>query len=364
MSLATKDPASATEQFRQWKIGVHPKQLVEIKPRQRTHAPSGLMTLAQGLDRCLKTEWAGIKAKATYRSYVRRISSTHGDTLLVDISYDWLLDYKAKMVAEGRALGTVKGYVDAIGKVLKEALDWKYPDGSPVLKQLPRKPSFELRNEKERVLTYEEEKKAFELIEQRRCKQPHRAWAHFARLLRFLIDTGCRLDEALQTHESHIIERNGHHFLHLSGSRTKTKKSRQVPLSAAIVHDLTWLRSNSVGGRLFPMLPSMAWYLWKQIREDLGNAEDVVLHSMRHTCATRLLQHGMDIYRVSRWLGHKDISMTAKRYGHLVADDLVQGIDLLASNPVLTEDKFRIPDNQVNGTKEKDGLNSDRTSQL
>ena len=42
----------------------------------------------------------------------------------------------------------------------------------------------------------------------------------------------------------------------------------------------------------------------------------------RHSCATRLLQGGLDIYRVKDWLGHKNISTTEK-YAKLVPTNLV-----------------------------------------
>jgi site-specific recombinase XerD len=37
----------------------------------------------------------------------------------------------------------------------------------------------------------------------------------------------------------------------------------------------------------------------------------VLPHTMRHTCATLLLKKGIDIYTVSKHLGHADISTTS-----------------------------------------------------
>ena len=44
-----------------------------------------------------------------------------------------------------------------------------------------------------------------------------------------------------------------------------------------------------------------------------------VLYVLRHTCATLLLLDGVDLLTVSRRLGHKNISITARFYGHVQA---------------------------------------------
>jgi integrase len=44
-------------------------------------------------------------------------------------------------------------------------------------------------------------------------------------------------------------------------------------------------------------------------------------HDLRHTCASLLIQSGVDLYRVGAILGHSDIR-TTKRYTHLAVDNL------------------------------------------
>ena len=50
-------------------------------------------------------------------------------------------------------------------------------------------------------------------------------------------------------------------------------------------------------------------------------------HSFRHAYATGLLTRGGDINLVSQIMGHQDISVTKKFYGHLAADQLRQAFD-------------------------------------
>ncbi len=51
-------------------------------------------------------------------------------------------------------------------------------------------------------------------------------------------------------------------------------------------------------------------------------------HDLRHTFATRLAQRGVDLYKISKLLGHYDISMT-QRYAHHCPESLRDGIQVL-----------------------------------
>ena len=65
--------------------------------------------------------------------------------------------------------------------------------------------------------------------------------------------------------------------------------------------------------------------LFEQLKKKTGI--HVYPHLFRHTHATELLKAGMDIYRVSKRLGHSSISTTLNIYGHLTEQDLKTVID-------------------------------------
>jgi hypothetical protein len=102
----------------------------------------------------------------------------------------------------------------------------------------------------------------------------------------------------------------------------------------------------AIKGRWFPWQPGSGGpgYLWINLRADMAergfDVSDVTLHTMRHTCATRLAVGGMDLLGLRDWLGHSDIKITAERYIHLMSSHLYQGaaiLNLSAGAPSPTE---------------------------
>tara|TARA_Y100000294_G_C8472142_1_gene303169 strand:+ start:394 stop:768 length:375 start_codon:yes stop_codon:yes gene_type:complete len=59
--------------------------------------------------------------------------------------------------------------------------------------------------------------------------------------------------------------------------------------------------------------------------------DDFRLYDLRHSFATCLAQAGVDIYKISKLLGHKNIKMT-QRYAHHCPDSLRDGGEILESD--------------------------------
>ena len=75
---------------------------------------------------------------------------------------------------------------------------------------------------------------------------------------------------------------------------------------------------------------------WIKMRDALGltNDEDFVLHALRHTCCTRLVETGTDLRTVMEWMGHATLEIT-QRYSHFIPkrmDDAVGKLDNLRYN--------------------------------
>ena len=60
----------------------------------------------------------------------------------------------------------------------------------------------------------------------------------------------------------------------------------------------------------------------------LVDDKEFIMHALRHTCATRLVNRGIDLYVVKEFLGHSTIQVT-ERYAHLSPDKLAHAAEIL-----------------------------------
>lgn len=60
---------------------------------------------------------------------------------------------------------------------------------------------------------------------------------------------------------------------------------------------------------------SHRWARWKHEGDNAAVFGDTTFHDLRHTAASHWLRHGEPLFRVSRWLGHATIGITANIYG-------------------------------------------------
>jgi site-specific recombinase XerD len=68
-----------------------------------------------------------------------------------------------------------------------------------------------------------------------------------------------------------------------------------------------------------------------------ADVQDFTWHDLRNTFASRLVMAGVDLYTVSRLLGHKDIKVTM-RYAHLAPGYLKKAVNMLCStSPLLPQ---------------------------
>ena len=141
----------------------------------------------------------------------------------------------------------------------------------------------------------------------------------FERLCVFLVDTGARVGEALGLKWPDIQDGNATFWI------TKSGRSRTVPLTRRAMQAVTGPSRRDHCGPFSMIDYQNLRYHWNRARKAVGLAGDaqVVPHILRHTCASRLVQAGIDLRRVQSFLGHQTIQMTL-RYAHLATDDLAQ----------------------------------------
>lgn len=52
------------------------------------------------------------------------------------------------------------------------------------------------------------------------------------------------------------------------------------------------------------------------------------LHTLRHTCASLLIEQGANPLRLQRWMGHHSAAYTLETYGHLIDDEIGGALEL------------------------------------
>jgi hypothetical protein len=105
----------------------------------------------------------------------------------------------------------------------------------------------------------------------------------------------------------------------------------KIALMLSKMKDLLDTMSNKAPrGKLFPECSmNRIQYVWALIRKVLKNEDPgFMIHSIRHTVASRLVSAGVPIYTISKVLGHRSVK-TTERYAQLNTDDLAKAMKLL-----------------------------------
>lgn len=251
------------------------------------------------------------------RSYIKTIISFFGQRVLADITPGLIVQYKTKRSADGISPSTINNEL----KVMKHAFgiaikEWEWCRENPVSRVSMEKES----RGRDRWLTDEEEASLLE------TSPP---WVR--EIVIFALNTGMRRGEILSlTWEGVDFFRSVVTLFH-----SKNGELRTIPINQT-VQDLLRekmrvraLKNNLVFNNQTYMgiKGSDLNYAFRSVIRR-AKIVDFHFHDLRHTFATRLVQAGVDLYKVSRLLGHRSITMT-QRYAHHYPESLRDGVKLL-----------------------------------
>ncbi|MFC1769592.1 tyrosine-type recombinase/integrase [Nitrospirota bacterium] len=109
--------------------------------------------------------------------------------------------------------------------------------------------------------------------------------------------------------------------------KTKNGKKRSIPMSQTLIATLQGIKVIDISGKVFSRSDRSIRAAFDKAKAKAA-IEDFRFHDLRHTFATRLVQNGVDIYKVKELLGHKTLTMTM-RYSHHYPESLRSSIDVL-----------------------------------
>lgn len=294
----------------------------EVEPF-KLHEVSRGITLKEALDVTYERYWANGSMARTILSNIKDCLEYFGPNTPIDkITTDDADAFLSHFIGKGLAASTVRSKASTMTKMFNHF----HRRGN-----IQSKPYFDLPkigdNTRDRVLTKEEENELLRLLEEdydRVVERKGHAGQHYADMVAFLLDTGCRPSEA-----RHVEARNygdGRVTLKV----TKSGLSRTLPLTARAEETLE-RHIILHGDKPFAWCTKpMLRHAWNWARSNMGLDDDegFIPYALRHTCATRLYDKTRDIMVVQKWLGHKTIQMTL-RYAKLQPHDLDRARDLL-----------------------------------
>ena len=150
--------------------------------------------------------------------------------------------------------------------------------------------------------------------------------------IRLLMLTGCRKSEILTLRWSDVDLRAGE--LHLADAKTGPRAVQLAPTAVQLLEamprrkDSPWVfPGNDRDGRYSG---GGLDYAWRTVRAAAG-LEDVRLHDLRHSFASRALALGETLPVIGKLLGHSDIETTA-RYAHLAQDSIHETAERIAES--------------------------------
>ena len=259
-----------------------------------------------------RKKWRQVRAstRREYELVATQILSDFRETPVRDIDEDMVNDYINGMLDAGKAPSTILHRGNILRQLLRVAEAKKWIEKAPTV------PRVKKREGRIRFLDPDE-------VEAMETALREASQDQIADIMLLAIDTGMRWGE-IATLTPNDIQWDMRR-IYLEGTKTKSGKSRSIPLTpraSAILR--SW-----EGNKRRPVFTVSYYKLvraWNRARETVGleMGHDTSFHITRHTCASRLVQSmrtGGEIVAVQQWLGHSDIK-TTMGYIHLAPNAL------------------------------------------
>jgi len=235
-------------------------------------------------------------------------------TTLDHIALEDLDRFVAHLKAEGNANGTINRKLAALRKVMNVARD------RGKLESVPKFPRLKEPKGRIRFLSKEEEQVVLATLKAWSKEDEHDAVVA-------LLDTGLRRGELFRVTARDVNFQAGDNGV-INIWQTKADEPRSVPMTKRVKAIVEKRMGN---GKLFKGLTKDALsHTFRKVRDHIGLENDTqfCIHTLRHTCASRLVQSGVAIAVVQVWLGHLDIKTTL-RYSHLAPTSLLDVVHVL-----------------------------------
>ena len=260
--------------------------------------------------------WKNNKDGKQSLARAERILGVLGDIPVGDIDQDAFYTLKLHLEAKDNKPATVNRSLEILKTILKyKKQEWDFI-------KLTRTSKGRIR-----VISIEEEQQAVKHFKETKRLRGGKNYPDIGDLVVCLVDTGMRLGEMLKLKYEDVNFNTNLITIWIN----KGGRPRSIPMTKR-VRQIMLTRQESTPDMPFHLNNDMAINAWQWVRKLMGLEHDkeFVLHALRHTCASRLLNKGVDIVSIRDWLGHADIS-TTMIYAHLAPNKLAHAAEMLDS---------------------------------
>ena len=300
---------------------IHHKVMTQIAEGKWFEKPIGSdKTVRELFEKYLAEHSAKNKTVETYerdKGVVKIINSCFGDVPLSAVSPKTISEYKVMRRGKGRTPSTVNRELCLLSHAFNLAIkEWEWVDSNPV----SRVSRDRVNNQVERWLTFEEQEKLLAVSP---------LWLR--EIIIFAVNTGWRRSEilALKWDKVDLFRKT------LTILEQKNKGKDTQPFNEQVLellkarYKIRSIKSNLVfydsEGKELLGRNVLKVFVRAVKRASLAHCR---FHDLRHTFATRLVQAGVDLYKVQKLMRHKSPLMT-QRYAHHFSESLRDGVDTL-----------------------------------
>lgn len=292
---------------------VDPQEQAAAQPM--TQAAKPLAPLLSVLsDRYLKEKalsWAP-KELSNQKNYIGSFIEALGDRPAADYAKADVVKFKEELLNSGKSPTTINKYLQKLSLLF----NWLVNHQEGIVNHFAGLKLQRVKEVNSRSGYNAEERRQF--IGWAEQQEPHRRWIALLGLF-----TGARANEICQLYADDVQQVDGIWCLNIRSGRPDQKlktanSARLVPLHRHLLQSgFIEFVTGRAGGRLFTELPhrqdgySHLWGQWFSRHRPL--AKD--FHSLRHTVATALKDHGVPLQYAAAILGHTNGAISYDRYG-------------------------------------------------
>lgn len=253
-------------------------------------------------------------------------------------------DYQALIIAQ-EVQGKSKGTCQKLRVLLGMLGRWAYEEGITTT------------NNADNLNTTAKQKSTREIFLEADIKAICASTLPAAEIASILISCGCRPGELFAVPIADCFE---DYFI--GGSKTEAGKNRVIPIGTEGLAAYQKIRKAALdsGGALLidgysgnHVYANYAKREWPKLMDEIGR-KGLTPYTCRHTFITRSIRGGMDLPVLEAIVGHVDRE-TTRIYTHLRADDLVDAVQNLDTNPLTVSNKSATR-SQATNSKPKEKL--------